>query len=456
MTTSEIDGPDIVVAGAGGGLVAALRAAEAGLSVLVIESNESFRRGNNTSMSTAMIPAMGTRFQSELGITDSCETFLSDVAAKTKGDFNVVAAHALAEASADLVEWLADSVGLDMSLVTDFAYPGHSVSRCHTIPGHSGVAMLDGILTAVKDNDLIDLYVPARLVDIRIENDIVMGVIVETPSGREEIPTRAVVIATNGYGADRELLDSNIPEIAEAIYYGSEHSRGDAVRIGHSLGIAVDYLDAYQGHAGLAMPAASLATWATVMHGGFLVNSDGRRYGDETQGYSEYAAESIRHAEDGSWIIIDRRIYDACLEFADFQNVVESNGVRWGDTAEELAEMIGISILGLSASFEAATSAASGSPDEFGRVNWEAALTGPLAAIHVRPALFHTQGGLRIDAKARPLRQDGSQVAGLYAAGGAAAGISGHGARGYLAGNGLLPALGLSYIAAADIESYLR
>lgn len=456
MTTSEIDGPDVVVAGAGGGLVAALRAAEAGLSVLVIESNESFRRGNNTSMSTAMIPAMGTRFQSELGIMDSCETFLSDVAAKTKGDYNEVAAHALAEASADLVEWLADSVGLDISLVTDFAYPGHSVSRCHTIPGHSGVAMLDGILTTVKDNDLIDLYVPAQLVDIRIENDIVMGVIVETPSGREEIPTRAVVIATNGYGADRELLDSNIPEIAEAIYYGSEHSRGDAVRIGQSLGIAVDYLDAYQGHAGLAMPAASLATWATVMHGGFLVNSDGRRYGDETQGYSEYAAESIRHAEDGSWIIIDRRIYDACLEFADFQNVVEGNGVKWGDTVEELAKSIGISIPGLSASFEAATSAASGSPDEFGRVNWEAALTGPLAAIYVRPALFHTQGGLRIDAKARPLRQDGSQIAGLYAAGGAAAGISGHGASGYLAGNGLLPALGLSYIAAADIEAYLR
>jgi len=36
----------------------------------------------------------------------------------------------------------------------------------------------------------------------------------------------------------------------------------------------------------------------------------------------------------------------------------------------------------------------------------------------------------------------------LYASGGAAAGISGHGAAGYLAGNGLLPALGLAFLAA--------
>lgn len=436
--------------------MAALRAAEAGLSVLVLDSNESFRRGNNTSMSTAMIPAMGTRYQKDAGVRDSPQTFLDDVSAKTHGDFNSVVAGALAEASAELVEWLADRVGLDISLVTNFAYPGHSVMRCHTIPGHSGAAMLDDILAEVKETDLIDMFVPARLVDILAEGDTVTGVVVETPAGREEIPTRAVVLATNGYGADGVLLGENIPEISEAIYYGSEHSRGDAVRIGQRFGIAVDYLDAYQGHAGLAMPAASLATWATVMHGGFLVNSDGLRYGDETKGYSEYAAESLKHAQEGSWIIIDQRIHDSCLEFADYQNVVESNGLRWAESVEELAETSGICAKGLSNTLEKAGVSAAGSPDEFGRENWEAPLESPLAAIHVRPALFHTQGGLRIDAHARTLREDGSQLSGLYAVGGAAAGISGHGASGYLAGNGLLPALGLSFIAAADIVSSLN
>jgi fumarate reductase flavoprotein subunit len=45
------------------------------------------------------------------------------------------------------------------------------------------------------------------------------------------------------------------------------------------------------------------------------------------------------------------------------------------------------------------------------------------------------------------LKADGGVVRGLYAAGGAAAGISGHGADGYLAGNGLLSAFGLAYLA---------
>ena len=75
-------------------------------------------------------------------------------------------------------------------------------------------------------------------------------------------------------------------------------------------------------------------------------------------------------------------------------------------------------------------------------------MVGPYAAVAIVPALFHTQGGLVVDGHARVLRTDGSPIDGLFAAGGAAMGISGHGASGYLAGNGLLPALGLSFLAA--------
>jgi hypothetical protein len=69
------------------------------------------------------------------------------------------------------------------------------------------------------------------------------------------------------------------------------------------------------------------------------------------------------------------------------------------------------------------------SPDRFGRTRWEAPLEPPYAAVRVTGALFHTQGGLLVDGHARVLR-GGEPVPGLYAAGGAAAGISGHGAAG--------------------------
>jgi len=59
--------------------------------------------------------------------------------------------------------------------------------------------------------------------------------------------------------------------------------------------------------------------------------------------------------------------------------------------------------------------------------------------------------GLQVGGSARLLRADGSPITGLYASGGAAMGISGHGVGGYLAGNGLLPALGLAFLAAEHV-----
>ena len=114
---------DLVVVGAGGGLAGALRAAEHGLDVLVVEADEHFRRGNNTSMSTAMVPGAGTRFQRAAGIDDSPARFLADVDAKTAGEADPTVARALTAVSAELVEWLADGVGLPIELARRHGLP---------------------------------------------------------------------------------------------------------------------------------------------------------------------------------------------------------------------------------------------------------------------------------------------------------------------------------------------
>ena len=62
-------------------------------------------------------------------------------------------------------------------------------------------------------------------------------------------------------------------------------------------------------------------------------------------------------------------------------------------------------------------------------------------------ALFHTQGGLAVDASARVLRRDRTPFKNLFAGGGAACGVSGPDCDGYLSGNGLLTALTLGRIA---------
>lgn len=440
---------DFVVAGAGGGLAGALRAAELGSRVLLIDASEHFRRGNNTSMSTAMFPGAGSRWQRELGIEDSPDVFAADIRKKTKGSADPLITKTLTNVSAELVEWMADSQGVDLHLITDFHYPGHSVDRCHSIEGRKGDRVLAHLLSRVDANENIDMLVPARLVDVQVPADGDLVAIVEMPDGsREEISTGSVLMATNGFGADTEMVRRFIPEIADAVYHGSDASRGDAIRIGERHGASAAFLDAYQGHAALAVHGSTLAGWATIMHGAVLVNSQGRRFGDETCGYSEYAAMLAAQPDARGWLILDGRVHEACLAFRDYQETVESGALRRADDVATLAEVLDADPTVLAETLETAERAARGeAADPFGRTAFEDVLRAPYIAIKVQPALFHTQGGLLVDENAQVLRADGSPVPGLFAAGGAAAGISGHGADGYLAGNGLLSAFGLSYLA---------
>jgi len=442
---------DLVVAGAGGGLAGALRAAELGCSVLVVEASEHFRRGNNTSMSTAMFPGAGSRWQREAGIEDSPEAFVADIMAKTKGQADPRLARTLAGVSAPLVEWLADSAGLPLSLVTDFNYPGHAVPRCHSIPGRHGSGVVDHLARRVGEHENIELLAPAKLVDVLTGADGVRAAVVRYPDGtEEEIPTRAVLLATNGFGADRDLVARHLPEIADALYQGSDQSLGDALRIGEKLGAAAGFLDAYQGHGAVAANAGTLVGWATIIHGAVLVDTTGRRFGDETRGYSEYAAELAARPGSTGWIVLDETIVEQCQPFQDFRDTVASGALVWADDAEQLGERLGLPAL----TDELATAAAIARgerDDPFGRTNWERPLSGRYAAVRVVPALFHTQGGLLVDENAAVVDERDRPIPGLYAAGGAAASISGHGAAGYLPGNGLLPAFGLAYLAANDV-----
>lgn len=442
---------DLVVAGAGGGLAGALRAAQLGLRVLVVEASAGFRRTSNTSMTTGMIPGAGTRWQQTAGIQDAPERFLSDIMAKTRGQADQRLAGALTRVSAELVTWLADHAGVPLTLETGFNYPGHSVPRCHTVPDRTGAVLVDHLADRAEATPAVALRAPARLQDVHLDGHgaVTAAVVIPAEGRPAEIPCRGVLLATGGFGAAERMVAEHLPEIAAAPYHGSPEARGDALRIGATLGAASAFLDAYQGHAALSPVSGVLVGWATVMHGAVLVNTQGARFGDETSGYSEYAAELAAQPGMRGWIVLDGRIHDACQSFPGYRTTATAGALLWHDTPAGLAEAIRVPPETLQATIHDAQAAARGDhPDAFGRTDWEAPLAPPYAAVQVTPALFHTQGGLVVDGHARVLRPDGTPIPGLYAAGGAAMGISGHGAKGYLAGNGLLPALGLSYLAA--------
>lgn len=448
-------GVDVVVAGAGGaGLAAALAAGDPGLATVVLEARETFRDDSNTAMSTSMIPAAGTPAQAAAGVVDSAEQFRDDIMRKTGGEADAVVTDTLIAAGPPLIEWLIDRWSVPLELATEFLYPGHTALRCHAVSDRSGSTLHRHLMEALATLDEVMLVCPARLADVEVRDGRVVAARAERPDGTvERIATRAVVLATNGFGASPELVERHCPEIVDGLYFGGEGSTGDALAIGDRLGADTSCLDAYQGHGSVAHPHGVLLTWGTVVQGGVLVNARGERFADESPGYSELACDVLEQPDARAWMVYDARIDGALRSFADYERCLEAGAVLEAADAAELAAIIGCAPKALAETLATVEACARGEAlDPFGRTAWEAVLVPPYRVVQVTGALFHTQGGLKVDEHARVLA-GGNPIEGLYAAGGAAVGISGHGASGYLAGNGLLAALGLGYVAGRHIAS---
>ncbi|MET0606423.1 MAG: FAD-binding protein, partial [Beijerinckiaceae bacterium] len=189
-----------------------------------------------------------------------------------------------------------------------------------------------------------------------------------------------------------------------------------------------------------------------IMEGGVQVNVDGERFHDESRGYSEAAAEVLAQPGGVAWTIFDRRIAAICRQFEDFRNAEAQGAIIEAATLDELAIRTRLQPSSLQQTFAQVEAVRErGAPDPFGRdFSQVVQLAPPYCAVKATGALFHTQGGLDIDARSRVLRSNGAAFGRLFAAGGAARGVSGPHASGYLSGNGLLTAVALGRIAGRE------
>ena len=106
---------------------------------------------------------------------------------------------------------------------------------------------------------------------------------------------------------------------------------------GDALGANLSHLGAYQGHGSVATPHNILISWAVIMQGGIQVNREGRRFCDETHGYSEQAAEVLRQPGGFAWDVFDARIAEVARQFEDFRNAERAGAIFTADTMDDLA-----------------------------------------------------------------------------------------------------------------------
>ena len=433
---------DVLVIGGGAcGLCAGLAASSAGAQVLILEQDATPL--GTSAMSTGLIPAAGTSAQHQAGVVDSPELFAHDICSKSRFRTDEKIVLTLAGESAKTIEWLTRDHYVPLTLVESFLYPGHSVKRMHGMPNRSGAELMGSLCNAIERED-IALLTNARVTILFADDDgRVRGARYVRPDGKsEDVACDAVVLACCGFAGNSEMLNEFIPEITDGVFFGHSGNKGDAILWGVALGAATADMSAYQGHGGLAKGFGIPILWPCIVEGGIQINVDGERFSDESRGYSEQAVDVLQQDGASAWTFYDEQRHQLMLEFDDYKEAVAAGAVRSADTLSEIAMLTKLPIPNLSRTLaDIAIAVETKASDRFGRSFEEKnLLTPPYYAVQVTGAIFHTQGGLKVDGNGRVLREDGSLLPNLFAGGGAARGISGPDASGYLAGNGLLTA----------------
>ncbi len=449
QTDSEVR---VAIVGAGAcGLTAALALQRAGIEAVVLE-RDPFPAGS-TALSSGFIPAPGTQAQRAQGIDDSPAQFAADIQAKAHGQAAPDLVQAYAQAIGPALDALAQHHGLPWQVLSGFLYPGHSRHRMHAVPEKTGAGLMSRLLAAA-DTAGVPVLTDARVTQLFAdETGRIHGLTCQRPDGgTERLRCRVLLLACNGFGGAPELVRQLLPEMADALYAGHVGNDGSAIRWGRQLGARLADLGAYQGHGSWAMPQGALISWALMMEGGVQVNARGERFHDETQGYSEAAVQVLAQPGGMAWNVLDDTLLRMAQDFPDFVQAQQACAVQHAADVPALAALIGCDAEVLQRTLAAVQS---GTDAQTGR-HFQRALQAPYHAVRVTGALFHTQGGLDIDADTRVLREDGTPLPNLLAAGGAARGVSGRAVWGYLSGNGLLSAVAGGHIAAQTAAALLN
>ena len=373
----------VAIVGAGAcGLTAALMLRDAGIDCVLLERDA--RAQGSTALSSGFIPAAGTAVQQAAGVLDdSAERFAADIQAKARGNAAAHLVLAYTQAIAPALDALQQRHGLGFELLDGFLYPGHGLRRMHALPQRTGAALVDALeAAATRAGAMLVTQALVRKLWCDAQGRV-LGLGYLRPDGSTEtLACRALLLACNGFGGNAEMVQALLPEMRGAAYAGHAGNDGSAIAWGRALGAGLADLGGYQGHGAWAVPQGALITWALMMQGGIQVNALGRRFHDETLGYSEASVQVLAQPGGIAWAGFDDPLLALGRSFPDFAQAEAAGALRRAANADALAALIGCAA------------------EVLARTLAGTRLTAPFHAIRVTGALFHTQGGLDIDASA--------------------------------------------------------
>ena len=462
---------DVVVIGAGGaGMTAAMTAADAGQKVVILESQAMV--GGNSARATGGMNAAKTVYQDEnefdqaagvektlataaekyadnetitalaktvseqwaayqanpTGYFDSVELMELDTMVGGKGINDPELVKTLCEGTADAIDWL-DENGITLHNVSSFG--GASVKRIHRPVNEEGKVVSVGayMIPLLQENCEkrgIDIVLNTTVDTILTDaNGAAVGVSGTDKDGNTVVVNaKSVILATGGFGANLDMVTQYKPELAGFMTTNAAGAQGQGIEMATAIGAGTVDMDQIQIHPTVEANTAALITEGLRGDGAILVNANGERFVDEVGTRDVVSAAEIAQPGSYSWLIVDQAMADASSVI---QGYIKKGYTKTGATYEELAKELDVDPAAFANTMETWNSYVEAKNDpDFGRTSFANPLNnGPYYAIKVTAGVHHTMGGVTINSATEVLREDGTVIPGLFAAGEVTGGVHG-------------------------------
>lgn len=462
---------DVVVIGAGGaGMTAAMTAADAGQKVIILESQAMV--GGNSARATGGMNAAKTVYQDEnefdqaagvektlataaekyadnetitalaktvseqwaayqanpTGYFDSVELMELDTMVGGKGINDPELVETLCEGTADAIDWL-DENGITLHNVSSFG--GASVKRIHRPVNEEGKVVSVGayMIPLLQENCEkrgIDIVLNTTVDTILTDaNGAAVGVSGTDKDGNTVVVNaKSVILATGGFGANLDMVTQYKPELAGFMTTNAAGAQGQGIEMATAIGAGTVDMDQIQIHPTVEANTAALITEGLRGDGAILVNANGERFIDEVGTRDVVSAAEIAQPGSYSWLIVDQAMADASSVI---QGYIKKGYTKTGATYEELAKELDVDPAAFANTMETWNGYVEAKNDpDFGRTSFANPLNnGPYYAIKVTAGVHHTMGGVTINSATEVLKEDGTVIPGLFAAGEVTGGVHG-------------------------------
>lgn len=316
-----------------------------------------------------------------------------------------------------------------------------------------GGALMAQFAKAVLINGNVPLHLSTPAVGLELDGDRVVGVRVKDSGGERVIRARrGVMLAGGGFESNQEWRKKY--QNVTGYTSGAPGNQGKPIEMAMDIGASTDYMDDSWWGASLAPHEEggdpSFLVGERSLPYSMIVDANGKRFANEAESYVDLGHHMLEHDRDGAfWLLTsgpyNKRYFRTFSIMPGVMKGMEQKGLlHKANSIAELAKKInvdprtlqgtvdrfnGFAKTGIDQDFQKGNSAYDryyGDPTVRPNPCLGSFEKGPYTAYRLVPGDLGTKGGLVTDTESRVLREDGSVIEGLYAAGNTSAAVMGH------------------------------